>query len=100
MRRRLPLISGVALLGVAAIYLYACRPSPPPSGGIQVVGYQARSDYLIVTVVITNTGSSPLSFCDGAAGVRCAVSARVRGIETNFQAGGGVPSSMSWDKVV
>ena len=100
MRKRLPFIIGLATLGTAAVCLYFCRPHTPSLGTIKVVGYQAYSNCLVASVVITNTGFSPLSFWDGAAGVWCAVSARVRGAETNFEAGVGVPFSMSWEEVV
>lgn len=101
MRTRPLAIGCLAIGGVITVsYFYVCRTPPPPSALMRLAGYEARTNSIIATVIITNTGKAALSYWDGAGGVPCTVYARVAGIETNFDSGGGVPFSMSWEDVV
>lgn len=101
MHARPLVIGGLAIIAIiAASYLYVCRTPPPPSALLQFAGYEMRTNSIIATVIITNTGAAALSYWDSAGGVPCAVHARVGGAETNFDSGGGVPFSMSWESVV
>ena len=100
MRTR-PLVIGCLAIGGAIIsYLYVCRTPSPPSALMQLAGYETRTDSMIATVVITNTGKYALSYWDSAGVAPCMVHARVAGFETNFSSGGGFPLSMSGENVV
>jgi hypothetical protein len=98
MRTRVFMIACV-VLGIAAVYIGLCLPSAAPSASIRIVGYTVRGDSLVAAMVLTNTGSSPLTYVDSTDSVGCSVSARVAGRATNFGIGGGRVST-SWPRVV
>lgn len=100
MRARSLFVAGSAVLVIAASFLYARRTPPQPSALIQLVGYETRTNCLVATFVITNTGETALSYWNCAGDAFCAVQARIRGSDTNFSSGGDVTLSMSWEQVV
>ena len=50
------------VLGLAGMYLRLCLPSATPSASVHLVGYTARGDSLVATMVLTNTGPSALTY--------------------------------------
>ncbi|MGA2555862.1 MAG: hypothetical protein ABSG04_06255 [Verrucomicrobiota bacterium] len=99
MRKRFLIIAGFALVAIGTTYIWVCWPPGLPSGSVQLIGYQSRQDSVVATVVLTNTGTSPLSYHDTSEGVHYKIVARVRGKETNWSSGGG-PASMAGPIVV
>ena len=99
MSKRYSLTAGVALLLLGAIYVWLCRAPATPSASVKLVGYETRQDSVVATVLLTNTGSSALSYVHSSQGVYYTVLARVQGQETNLNSGGG-PGSMAGDIVV
>jgi hypothetical protein len=93
---RFRFVASLVVLGVAALYVWACLPSGRPSADLRLVGYQTRGDSIVATLLLTNTGASALIYRDSVSGAWCEVSARVHGSMTNFGSGLEV-SSMSWD---
>jgi hypothetical protein len=99
MCKRALIIAGCALLTIGAMYLLARRAPAGSSASVNLLGYQFRRDSVVATVVLTNTGTSPLSYHDTSEGVYYKIQAHVRGRETNWNSGGG-PSSMAGPIVV
>jgi len=97
MRVRGLFIGGLALLGAGAIYMWMSQTPAVPAGSLRLLGYQNRTNGLVATLELKNTGSSALSFLSGAGGVYCSITARVGGVETNYYIGGGSPP---WQRVV
>ena len=87
------------VLGLAGMYLRLCLPSATPSASVHLVGYTARGDSLVATMVLTNTGPSALTYIDSSDSVGCSVTTRVGGAATNFYTGGGRVST-SWPRVL
>jgi len=99
MRKRCSVIAGLALFVLGAFYLWICRTPAVPSASIQLVRYESRQDSLVATVLLTNTGSSALSYYHSSKGIYYTVLARVKGQATNLKSGGG-PGSMAGPIVV
>jgi len=99
MCKRLIIIAGFAVFAIGAFYLLACRAPSGPSASLYLLGYQFRQDSVVATIILTNTGTSPLSYWDTSEGVEYKIQAQVRGLATNWSSGGG-PSSMAGPKVV
>jgi len=97
--RKLSLIISICILaGIVGVYLWFRRAPAFPSASIQLVGYDTNKDSIVATIILTNTGTSALSY-EASGGAFCRVSARVQGIETNFYSGA-AHVSMSWQVVV
>lgn len=97
--RKLALIVTICLLaGIVGVYLWLRRAPAFPSASIQLVGYKTNKEWIVATIILTNTGTSALSY-EASYGAFCQVIARVQGIKTNFVSGG-APLSMSWEDVV
>jgi len=77
-------IIGFACLVLGVLYLWARRPSGPPSASIGLAGYAKETNSIIATVLLTNTGASTLAYIAGFGGAYYHVSATTTDGETNY----------------
>ncbi|HKI69550.1 MAG TPA: hypothetical protein VKA67_08180, partial [Verrucomicrobiae bacterium] len=84
LRKRSIFIVGFACLVLGVLYLWARRPSGPPSASIGLAGYAKETNSIIATVLLTNTGASTLAYIAGFGGTYYRASATTTDGETNY----------------